>query len=56
MELPTVTRGEIVRALCRQGHSVSMAIEIAIDAERGDAFSRTWIANAILAARKEPTP
>ncbi len=37
------TRAEVITALTNGGHTVSKAIEIALDYERGDWWARQWV-------------
>ena len=39
-----MTRKESIKLLTERGHTVAKAIEIALDAERGDWWAKAWIA------------
>jgi hypothetical protein len=41
-----IDRLEIIRLLTVAGHSASKALEIAIDAERGDPYAKAWVRQA----------
>ena len=38
-----MSRKEVIELCAQSGHSISKAIEIAIDYERGDIFTRKWV-------------
>ena len=38
-----MTRKEVIEVCTSGGHTISKAIEIALDYERGDELARTWV-------------